>query len=99
MFLGLASDTPTQLHWFTRALRCYGGLMRALQAPLSLREVTTLVQIGLGASLDAKLGASAARLMKLGLVAQQSDGLHVTSLGAQRLAVERRDIGAPDTTH
>jgi hypothetical protein len=60
--------------------------------------MTVLTQIALGASLDLKLRASAARLVMLELVIMRADGLRVTALGAQHLAAQRGESGELGTS-
>jgi hypothetical protein len=67
--------------------------MRALDTPLSEREVTALIQIRLRARLEPKHRGTANRLIHLGLVDENAQGFHVTPVGERRCMEEARQRG------
>ena len=72
--------------------------MKALVAPLSVLETTTLMQVRLQASLEPRLRVTTRRLIHLGLVEETPRGFHVTALGDERCRREARRFGLAAAT-
>ena len=64
--------------------------------PLSEAEVTALMQIRMGAKLDAKHRAVLGRLFHWGLIKEGAGGFSVTPAGEERYKLEAANEEAPD---